>query len=130
MEDAAEVSPEVIQKLHDIASSHGNLKCVECAGEIENYLREQGIHGRRIKLDTPRQTRYDEFIYDNSLPAGADAISQNGHHEGIAIMINGEEKVFDNHHPNGVPTKQWMNNLIFDSKERFGAIFRESGYLF
>lgn len=124
------VTSEVIQEIHEIASSHQNLECVECANEIETYLKKQGIHGRRLKLDTPRQTRYDGYIYDDSLPTGSDAISENGHHEGIAIRINGEEKVFDNHHPDGVPTEQWMNNLTFDSKERLGAIFRQSGYLF
>ena len=92
-------------------------------------MKEQNIHGRRIKLDTPRQTGADDYILDDSLP-GSEAIATNGHHEGIAIRINGEEKVFDNHHPDGVTTEQWKENLVFDSKIRFGASFRETGYLF
>jgi hypothetical protein len=109
---------------------HPNERCVECANEIEDYLREQNIRGRRIKLDTPRQTGADDFIMDDSLPPTADAIATNGHHEGIAIRINGEERVFDNHHPDGVPTEEWKENLVFDSKIRFGASFIEKEYLF
>lgn len=132
-DEGDEVTPEVLQEIQDIINSYKpneNFKCVECASEIETYLRAQGIHGRRIKLDTPRQTDYDDVIYDDSLPFGSDAIADTGHHEGIAIRINGEEKVFDNHHPNGVTTEQWLNNLVFDSKVRFGAKFIETGYLF
>ncbi|WP_081402949.1 papain fold toxin domain-containing protein [Scytonema hofmannii] len=70
------------------------------------------------------------FYYDDSLPAGSDAISTNGHHEGIAIRINEEERVFDNHHADGVPTEQWKNNLVFDRKVRFGANFKEERYQF
>ena len=128
-----EVTPEVLQDIRDIINSYKpdeNLKCVECADEIEAYLKEQGIHGRRVKLDTTRQVREDDFIMDDSLPASSDAIATNGHHEGIGIRINGEEIVFDNHHPDGVPAQQWMNNLTFYSKEYSGASFRESGYLF
>ncbi|MEH2008285.1 papain fold toxin domain-containing protein [Nostoc sp.] len=132
-DQSAKVTPEVLQDIRDIVDSYKpkeNFKCVPCAAEIEAYLKQQNIRGRRIKLDSPRQTRYDDFIYDDSLPAGSDAIATNGHHEGIAIKINGEEKVFDNHHPEGVSTEQWMNNLIFDSKIRLGASFIPSGYLF
>lgn len=132
-DQSGKVTPEVLQDIRDIVDSYKpkeNFKCVPCAAEIEAYLKQQNIRGRRIKLDSPRQTRYDDFIYDDSLPAGSDAIATNGHHEGIAIKINGEEKVFDNHHPEGVSTEQWMNNLIFDSKIRLGASFIPSGYLF
>ncbi len=135
-EDAGEkFTPEVVQEIRDIVNSYKpdeNLKCVECAGEIEAYLKEQGIHGRRIKLDTTRQVNADYYIYDDSLPQGAPdgIIADNGHHEGIAIRINGEEIVFDNHHPDGVLHEQWMNNLTFYGKEHRGDSFRESGYLF
>lgn len=43
----------------------------------------------------------DSYIYDDSVPG--DAISMNGRHEGISILINEIEMVFDNHHPNGIP---------------------------
>lgn len=124
-----EVTSEILQEIHDTASSYNNLECVEFANEVEAYLREQGISGRRLKLDTTKQVSQDDYIIDDSF-SESEAISTNGHHEGIAITINGEEKVFDNNHGDGVPTEQWKNNLTFHSKEFFGAQFRESGYSF
>ncbi len=112
------VTPEVLQDISNIVSNHPNYKCVECAAEIEAYLREQGIHGERIKLDTVKQVDQDNFIYDDSQPPKAAPdyiILDNGHHEGIAIRINGEEKVFDNLHPDGVQRQQWMNNLTYST---------------
>ncbi|MEH2325379.1 MAG: papain fold toxin domain-containing protein [Nostoc sp.] len=132
-DQSGKVTPEVLQDIRDIVSKHPNEFCVECAAEIETYLREQGIHGERIKLDTTKSVKEDDNIYDDSHPPKAAPdyiISTNGHHEGIAIRINGEEKVFDNLHPDGVPTEQWINNLTFISKELSGAKFRRSGYLF
>ncbi|KYC35350.1 hypothetical protein WA1_08230 [Scytonema hofmannii PCC 7110] len=119
--------------MSDIVNSfkpNNNLKCVECAQKIEDYLKEKNIRGERVELNTPRLTPYDDNIYDDSLPQGSDAISENGHHRGIEITVNGERKVFDNHHPDGVPTEQWKNNLVFDSKIRLGAIFIEERYRF
>ncbi|MEC4818116.1 MAG: papain fold toxin domain-containing protein [Scytonema sp. PMC 1069.18] len=128
--ESGEVTPEVLQDIHDIVNRYQNFECVECADEIEEYLKMQKIRGRRIKLDTTRQVRDDDYIYDDSLPEMSNPIATNGHHEGIAIRINEEEKVFDNHHPDGVLTAQWMNNLQFISKVHGGASFRKSGYLF
>jgi hypothetical protein len=127
------VTPEVLQDIRDIVSPHENLKCVECAAEIEAYLKEQGIHGERIILDTVKLVDQDNLIYDDSNPPKAAPdyiISTNGHHEGIAIKINGEEKVFDNLHADGVPREQWMNNLTYIGKLYRGDDFHKSGYLF
>ncbi|MEH2457012.1 papain fold toxin domain-containing protein [Nostoc sp.] len=131
-DQSAKVTPEVLQDIRDIVSNHPNEFCVECAAEIETYLREQGIHGERIILDAVKIVRQDSNIYDDSLPPGAPdgIISTNGHHEGIAIKINGEEKVFDNHHPEGLPSQQWMNNLTYHSKVFGSSDFHNSGYLF
>jgi Papain fold toxin 2 len=40
----------------------------------------------------------------------------NGRHEGISILVNEIEMVFDNHHPNGIPKNQWIINLQFYGK--------------
>jgi hypothetical protein len=45
-----------------------------------------------------------------------EAISVNGRHEGIAIVINNIEIIFDNHHPDGLNIEQWMTNLLFHGK--------------
>ncbi|WP_081403137.1 papain fold toxin domain-containing protein [Scytonema hofmannii] len=97
-------------------------------------MKEKNIRGRRIKLDTPRLTKADGYIIDDSLPPGTDAIATNGHHEGVEISVNGEKRVFDNflrdEFPNGVPTEQWENNLVFDSKINLGTKFKQKGYQF
>ncbi len=74
----------------------------------------QGIQGKRIKLYTGAATGANCYIYDDSIPG--EAVSVNGRHEGIAIVINNVEIVFDNHHPDGISKKQWMNNLVFQGK--------------
>lgn len=134
-DESAKVTPEVLQDIRDIVSNHKNEFCVECAAEIEAYLREKGISGERLILDTVKENKkFDSFIYDETHPPTAAPdyiISTNGHHEGIAIKFNGEEKVFDNHHPDGVPTReQWMKNLTYYTKMYGGPDFRESGYCF
>lgn len=133
-DESAKVTPEVLQDIRDIVNNHPNGKCVECAAEIEAYLREKGIRGERIILDTIKQKEYDNYIYDDSHPPKAAEegyiISDNGHHEGIAIKINGEEKVFDNHRPDGLERQQWMNNLVYPGKLNRGDDFRKSGYCF
>jgi hypothetical protein len=134
-DESAKVTPEVLQDIRDIVSNHPNEFCVECAAEIEAYLREKGIRGERLILDSVKENKkFDSFIYDESSPPTAAPdyiISTNGHHEGIAIKFNGQEKVFDNHHPDGVPTReQWMKNLTYYTKMYGGQDFQESGYLF
>lgn len=111
-----------ILQIREIASTFKNLKCVECARAIQDYLISQGIEGKRIKLYTGSATGANCFIFDDSVPT--EAISDNGRHEGIAITINGVETVFDNHHPDGLPREQWMNNLLFQGKLHFGQQFQ------
>lgn len=117
----SQISLEQIQRIAEIASRHDNLKCVECAQEIKNYLISQGISGQRIKLYTGDELGRDSFIYDDSV--NQDAISENGRHEGIIIIINNVEVVFDNHHPKGVSKDEWMSNLQFYSKIFSGQQF-------
>ncbi|MFB2894123.1 papain fold toxin domain-containing protein [Aerosakkonemataceae cyanobacterium BLCC-F50] len=117
-----QINAEQLLVVRSIASQHENLKCVECASAIEDYLISQGIHGKRIKLYTGDGASWDSRIYDDSIPG--DAISVNGRHEGIAIAIDGIETIFDNHHPEGMPKNQWLANLQFHSKILFGQQFQ------
>ncbi len=47
----------------------------------------------------------------------------NGHHQGVSILINNIETVFDNHHPTGIPKNQWLENLQFYGKLYAGKNF-------
>ncbi len=110
----SEISAEQILQIKAIVDRHENLKCVECAQAIQNYLISQGIHGKRIKLYTGYGRGRNSGIYDDSVPG--EAISENGRHEGIAIVINSIETIFDNHHPDGLTRDKWMANLLFHGK--------------
>ncbi len=64
-DSGAEVTPEVLQDIRDIVDSfkpNENFKCIEFAQKIEDYLKEKNIRGERVKLDTPKQTRYDDYM--------------------------------------------------------------------
>lgn len=119
---AIAIRVEQVMVVRAIASTYENLKCVECAQAIQDYLISQGIRGKRIKLYTGDSTRWDSRIYDDIVPG--EAISVNGRHQGIAIVINRIETVFDNHHPNGIPRNEWMANLQFHSKILFENQFQ------
>ncbi len=56
----------------------------------------------------------DSYIYDESV--SGDVISINGRHQGIMIIIDGVEMIFDNHHPDGITRNQWLANLLFYNK--------------
>jgi hypothetical protein len=110
----SEISAEQILQVKGIIDRYENLKCVECAQEIRNYLISQGIRGKRIKLYTGEAIGWNSNIYDDSVPG--EAISVNGRHEAIAIFLNNVETVFDNHHADGLPRDEWMANLQFHDK--------------
>ena len=110
----SEISAEQILQIKAIVDRYENFKCVECASNIKDYLTSQGIPGKRIKLYTGYGRGRNSGIYDDSVPG--EAISVNGRHEGIAIVINNIEIIFDNHHPDGLNREQWMTNLLFHGK--------------
>ncbi|NJK77036.1 MAG: hypothetical protein HC849_02845 [Oscillatoriales cyanobacterium RU_3_3] len=110
----SEISADRILQIKAIVDRYENLKCVECARDIEDYLISQGIHGKRIKLYTGEAIGWNSKIYDDSVPG--EAISFNGRHEAIAIYLNNVETVFDNHHSDGLPRDEWMANLQFHDK--------------
>lgn len=73
-----------------------------------DFLVEQGIQGKQIKLDTGSQDDRYGRIYDDSV---GQLISTTGLHEGIEVEINGQKLVFDNLHPDGIIRSDWINNF-------------------
>ena len=98
----------VYQQIVKIASSFGVFDCIPCSRAIKQFLVERGIPGKQIALDTGSQDPIYGRIYDDSI---GELISTTGHHEGIAVDIDGEEIVFDNLHPEGLPRTIWSQNL-------------------
>lgn len=107
------------QDLTDIANSYPNLQCVQCALVIKNYLQLAGIKGKLIKINTKANLDYRNcFLYDDSI--GGDAVSETGYNEGVIVAIDGVEIVFDNHHPEGIPKREWLANFQFFGKIHLG----------
>ena len=98
----------VYQQIVKIASTFGVFDCIPCSRAIKQLLVERGISGKQIELDTGSQDPIYGRIYDDSV---GQLITTTGHHEGIAVDIDGEEIVFDNLHPEGLPRIIWRQNL-------------------
>ncbi|MCL1467641.1 papain fold toxin domain-containing protein [Argonema galeatum] len=98
----------VFQEVVRIASGFGIFDCIPCARVIKEFLVEQGVQGKHIKLDTGSQDPLYGRIYDDSV---GELIATTGHHEGVVVEIEGEEIVVDNIHPEGIPRSVWMQNL-------------------
>jgi hypothetical protein len=99
---------EIIQELQQIASNYSVFQCVKCADAIQGFLMSQGIPGKRIKLDLGFRDLPWSVIYDQKRNL---QIATNGLHEGIIIVVDGEEIVFDNIDHAGVDKAQWLRNL-------------------
>ncbi|OUL26905.1 hypothetical protein BV372_26130 [Nostoc sp. T09] len=116
------ISIDQIYQIKKIIRKYKNLECIECAQAIQDYLTLQGIPGKRIKLYTGSAIGRNSYIYDESV--SGDAISLNGRHQGIAIIINEVEMIFDNHHPDGLLREHWLANLVFYNKLYSGQQFQ------
>ncbi|WP_026794139.1 MULTISPECIES: papain fold toxin domain-containing protein [Planktothrix] len=113
------LTPKQKQDLAEIANNHPNLQCVQCALAIKKYLQLAEIKGKLIKINAQADLDYRNcFLYDDSI--GGDAISETGYHEGVIIIIDGVEIVFDNHHPQGIPKIEWLANFQFFGKIHLG----------
>lgn len=109
----------IVKLITYTASRYGIFDCISCAQEIKQFLVAQGVNGKQIKLDTGSQDPHYGRIYDDSI---GELIATTGHHEGIAIEVDGIETVFDNIHHQGIPRYIWIQN--------FYSPFLESGQEF
>lgn len=101
-------SDPVYLEVIKIASSFGIFDCIPCARAIKYFLIEAKIRAKQIEIDTGSQDPIYGRIYDDSID---ELIATTGHHEGIAIEIDGIEIVFDNIHHQGIPRSVWLENL-------------------
>ncbi|NES00903.1 MAG: hypothetical protein F6J86_45255 [Symploca sp. SIO1B1] len=99
---------DICQEITKIASCYGVFQCVDCSKAIKEFLIARNLRGKQIKLNLGRQDLPWSVIYDLRREQ---QISTNGYHEGIAIVIEDQEIVFDNIEHNGIPKQQWLQNL-------------------
>lgn len=97
-----------------ISSQYGVFQCVECSQAIREFLRARNIHGKEIKLDLGRQDLPWSVIYDLRRKQ---QIATNGYHQGISIIIDEQEIIFDNIDWSGVTRQEWLQNLTSPTLE-------------
>lgn len=107
-------SAEIRQEVTKIASRYGVFQCVECSQAIKEFLIARNVSGKQIKLDLRRQDLPWSVIYDLRREQ---QIATNGYHEGIVIVIDGQEIVFDNIDYSGVIREDWIQNLTSPTLE-------------
>jgi hypothetical protein len=102
------------REIGKIASYYGVFQCIECSLAIKNFLIARNIHGKQIKLDLERQDLPWAVIYDLRREQ---QISTNGYHEGISIIFDEQEIIFDNIDHYGVTRQEWLQNLTSPTLE-------------
>jgi hypothetical protein len=95
-------------QIERIARDFPVFECVPCATAIQEFLVTQGIPGKRIKLYTGSAEEPYCNIYHDQLGQN---ISINGRHEAVSLEFEGQEWIFDNIHPTGLPRLNWSSNL-------------------
>jgi hypothetical protein len=108
------------QQITAIASRFRLFECVDCAAAIQQFLIAQNISGKSIRLFTGSTKEPFCNIYHDLLQQN---ISTNGRHEAISVTIDGQELIFDNIHPTGIPKVDWINNL-YSPIQDLGATFQ------
>jgi hypothetical protein len=111
---------ELRQQITQIANRFQIFQCQQCAEAIKQFLFEQRIPGKQIKLYTGSAEDPYGNIYHEILQQ---TIATNGQHQGIAVKIGEEELIFDNIHHQGISRKAWLNNLYCPIKD-FGGDFQ------
>ncbi|MEG3436848.1 papain fold toxin domain-containing protein [Pannus brasiliensis CCIBt3594] len=99
---------DIYRNITRIAKKYGIFDCIPCSRKIKAYLIARNIRGKQIIVKTGSQDPLYGRIYDDSI---GELISTTGYHEGIVLVIDGEETVFDNCHPNGISKTLWLQNL-------------------
>ena len=105
---------QIRRQIAEIASQYGVFQCIECSQAIKEFLLGINVKGKQVKLDLRRRDLPWSVIYD--LRRGQQ-IATNGYHEGIAIIIDGEEIIFDNIDYGGVVRQEWLENLTSPTLE-------------
>ncbi|MGB3694158.1 MAG: papain fold toxin domain-containing protein, partial [Spirulinaceae cyanobacterium] len=105
---ASRQAQAIIRTVSRVATRFKIGECDSCALAVKTELVRKGINGRHIRIETVSKSGFSGNIYSKKAD---DLISFNGYHEAIVVEINGVETVFDNISPEGIPKKQWLDDL-------------------
>jgi hypothetical protein len=95
---------EIFQELGKIVVRFRLLQCKECAREVRQWLKENGISGKILLLRTVHpKARY--IVSDRQ--SDEDSITDNGKHYGVEV----KGKVFDNLSSYGLERETWLKDF-------------------
>lgn len=104
---------QIYQILGEIVSHFKLLECYECATAVIQWLKESGVNGTLLQL----QTKYDneDFIISDRLEGVGigESITRNGIHYGVEVR----GRVFDNLSKNGMSRENWIKDFHSFSDE-------------
>lgn len=97
---------KIYQEISKVVARFELLECYECATAVMQWLEENRITGRIVKI----QTRLGEdYIISTRLENQGitDSITLNGIHYGVEV----KGRVFDNLSTQGLTRKDWLNDF-------------------
>lgn len=101
---------EIYQEVGKIVGKFTILECDRCAKAVLEWLKNNGIPGKVIKLKTKKRKEFfivsDRWTQDRS-------ITDNGIHYGVEVA----GRVFDNLSTEGMSRESWLNDFHCPSEE-------------
>lgn len=98
---------EVYREVGAIAREYEIFKCKECAVAVLNWLAENGIEGKLLKLRTTLRDE-DFIVSERMIRRGiSDSITVNGVHYGVEVR----GRVFDNLSEEGMIREDWVEDF-------------------
>jgi Ni,Fe-hydrogenase III large subunit len=104
---------EIYQEVGKIVTRFELLECYECAEAVMQWLNDNGIEGKVIRLKT--KYRDEDFILSDRLmrQGNYDSVTINGKHYGVEVR----GKVFDNLSTTGMIKDDWVNDFHCQSEQ-------------
>lgn len=98
----------VTEQISTIANKYDNFKCVECAGDIRKFLKNNGEEFEVLDIDLKNIDGTSEKWLSIWSDKKGKNISENGFHTGTLY----NDKVYDNIYPNGVSLEDWLSDFV------------------
>ncbi|MGB3650920.1 MAG: papain fold toxin domain-containing protein [Rivularia sp. (in: cyanobacteria)] len=102
---------EIYQEVGKITATFKLYECYECVEAIIFWLKENGIEGKIVRIQT---SEGEDYIISRRWENQKinESISLNGTHYGVEIR----GKIFDNISTNGITKEEWLNDFICPSR--------------
>ena len=100
-------SLEIYREIGNIVSQFKILECDRCAAAVMEWLEQQGIQGKILRLRTKYQD--EDYIISERLESQGitESITVNGKHYGVEVR----GLVFDNLSTDGMSKEEWLKDF-------------------